>query len=370
MKAARAPRRDKRKVRLLVVSEGEIRDSSIEFLPDHIGAGDLLVVNDAATLPASLYGRDGIGNRLEVRLRAQLDDRVWQAVVFGAGDWHTPTEERPSPPRFKEGDDVIFSGDFRARVLGENELSARLLDLEFNLSGAELWRSIYLHGKPVQYSYMDEDMKLWAVQNVYSSRPWAVEMASAGHALDWRLLLKLMKKGVRIVSLTHGAGLSSTGDADVDRALPLAERFEIPQATMEAVRLTRAEGSRVIAVGTSVVRALESASLRLSGFTDMKIDPGYKLQFVDGLLTGTHEMSESHYQLLGAFLPESLLLRISNHLAEEDYLTHEFGDSCLLMAGSESLEHAGLITKKKEGQTASISLNRQLLSDCLKDVVD
>jgi len=336
MKAANTPRYDKRKVRLLVVREGEFEDSSIEFLPDHLQPGDLLVVNDAATLPASLYGRDGNDNQLEVRLRAQLDDRIWQAVIFGAGDWRTPTEDRPTPPRFKAGEEVIFSGGFRARVLRENELSERLLDLEFNLSGADLWRSIYRHGKPIQYSYMNEELKLWAVQNVYSSRPWAVEMPSAGHALDWQLLLKLIRKGVQIASLTHGAGLSSSGDADIDRALPLSEKFEIPQATMEAVRLTRTRGGRVIAVGTSVVRALESVSLGLSGFTDVKIGPGHKLQLVDGLLTGTHDVSESHYQLLGAFLPESALIRISHHLDEQNYLTHEFGDSCLIIAGSEA----------------------------------
>jgi S-adenosylmethionine:tRNA ribosyltransferase-isomerase len=324
---------DKRKVRLLVVKGGEMLDGSIESLPDHIEAGDLLVVNDAATLPASLYGRDGNDSQLEVRLRAQLDGSVWQAVIFGAGDWRTPTEERPAAPRFKAGEEVIFSGDFRARVLRENELSDRLLDLEFNLTGADLWRSIYQHGKPVQYSYMNEELNLWSVHNVYSSRPWAVEMPSAGHALDWKLLLRLMKKGVRIVSLTHGAGLSSTGDEHIDRALPLAERFEIPQATMDAVRLTRERGGRVVAVGTSVVRALESACHGLSGFTDLRIGPGHKLNLVDGLLTGTHEMSESHYQLLGAFLPETFLLGISRHLEEQDYLTHEFGDSCLIIAG-------------------------------------
>ncbi|HEX5734508.1 MAG TPA: S-adenosylmethionine:tRNA ribosyltransferase-isomerase [Blastocatellia bacterium] len=335
MRAAASPRADKREVRLLVVGDGEIRDSSIELLPDNLKPGDLLVVNDAATLPASLHGRDAFDNQLEVRLSAQLGESVWQAVVFGAGDWRTLTEDRPSPPLFKPGEEVIFSRDFRARVLRENELSARLLDLEFNLSGAELWRSIYRHGKPVQYSYMNDDLKLWSVQNVYSGRPWAVEMASAGHALDWQLLLKLMKKGVRVVSLTHGAGLSSTGDADIDRALPLAERFEIPQATMEAVRAARSRGGRVIAVGTSVVRALESAGLGLSGVTDLKIGPGHRLQLVDGILTGTHEVSESHYQLLGAFLPESVLSRISHHLEEQGYLTHEFGDSCLIIAGGE-----------------------------------
>jgi S-adenosylmethionine:tRNA ribosyltransferase-isomerase len=261
-----------------------------------------------------------------------LDERVWQAAVFGAGDWRTPTEDRPSPPRFAEGEEILIAPDFRARVRGEDQLSERLLNLEFSLSGEELWRNLYRYGNPVQYSYLNEKLKLWSVQNVYSSRPWAVEMPSAGHALSWRLLLKLIRKGVRIAPLTHSAGLSSTGDAKIDRALPLAEKFEIPASTMEAVRRTKASGDRVIAVGTSVVRALESASFGLSGFTSLKLGPGYERKIVDGLLTGTHDVSESHYQLLRAFLPENVLARVSRHLERQDYLTHEFGDLCLILA--------------------------------------
>src|SRR5262249_30867332 len=153
----------------------------------------------------------------------------------------------------------------------------------FNLSGEELWRSLYQYGRPVQYSYLNDELNLWSVQNVYSSRPWAVEMPSAGHALGWQSLLKLIRKGVEIVPLTHGAGLSSTGDLGIDRPLPLAEKFEIPAPTMEAVRRTRAGGGRVIAVGTSVVRALESAGLGLSGFTALKLGHGYDLKIVGGL---------------------------------------------------------------------------------------
>jgi S-adenosylmethionine:tRNA ribosyltransferase-isomerase len=333
MRAASAPRADKTNVKLLIVNEDGIEDSSMECLPDYLRPEDLLVVNDAATLPASLQARDARNNRVELRLTAQLDDRVWQAAVLGAGDWRTPTEERPSPPRFVKGEEILIATDFRARVRGEDRLSERLLNLEFNLSGEELWRNLYRHGKPVQYSYLNDELKLWSVQNVYSSRPWAVEMPSAGHAFSWALLLKLIRKGVRIVPLTHGAGLSSTGDVKIDRALPLAERFEIPASAMEAVRRARAGGGRVIAAGTSVVRALESASLGLSGFTSLKLGPGYERKVVDGLLTGAHDVSESHYQLLRAFLPENVLARVSQHLERQDYLTHEFGDLCLILAG-------------------------------------
>lgn len=332
MKAARAPRADKTKVRLLIANETEMTDSLMESLPEHLRAGDLLVVNDAATLPASLYGRDAKNNPLELRLTTQLEPQVWQAVVFGAGNWQTPTEDRPAPPALREGEEIYLAPDFRARVLNETPLSQRLLQLQFNLAGEALWRSLYQYGKPVQYSYLNDELKLWSVQNLYSSRPWAVEMPSAGHALNWQLLLDLIRKGVQIVPLTHGAGLSATGDVKIDGALPLAEQFEIPAATMEAVRRTKANGGRVIAIGTSVVRALESASQSRRGFTTLRLGSGYQLKVVDGLLSGTHDVSESHYQLLRAFLPETILRSVSQHLDEQNYLTHEFGDLCLILA--------------------------------------
>jgi S-adenosylmethionine:tRNA ribosyltransferase-isomerase len=331
MKAARSPRTDRTKVKLLVVAAGEMQDGWMKQLPDYLRTGDLLVVNDAATLPASLHGRAAHNQPVEIRLAAQLDERVWQVVLFGAGDWRTPTEHRPAPPHINAGETITFAKDFSAIVRREHQLSDRLLELDFNHTGADLWRRIYRYGKPVQYSYLADELKLWSAQNVYGSRPWAVEMPSAGHALDWQLLLKLKHRGIQIATLTHGAGLSATGDAELDRALPLAERYEIPASTWEAVNRTRVNGGRVIAVGTSVVRALESAPLGLSGFTSLKIGPAHQLQFVDGLLTGTHDVTESHYQLLRAFLPESRLTSISQHLEVNEYLTHEFGDACLLL---------------------------------------
>ncbi len=330
MKAARAPRAEKTKVKLLVVENGELQDSRMEALPQHLRAGDLLVVNDAATLPASLHGRDAKDNAIELRLTTQLDAQVWQAVALGAGDWHTLTEHRPAPPRLQTGEEIYLAPDFRARVLKANPLSDRLLNLQFNLSGEALWRNLYQHGKPVQYSYLDDELKLWSVQNIYSGRPWAVEMPSAGHAMNWQLLLELLRKGVQVVSLTHGAGLSSTGDERIDRALPLAERFEIPAATMQALQRTKANDGRVIAMGTSVVRALESAGA--NGFTTLRLGAGYQRHVVDGLLTGTHDVSESHYDLLRAFLPEAVLTGVSQHLEAQNYLAHEFGDLCLVLA--------------------------------------
>jgi S-adenosylmethionine:tRNA ribosyltransferase-isomerase len=333
---ARAPRADKISARLLVVAADRFSDDTIDSLAQYLLPGDLIVVNDAATLPASLAGRDARGNQIEVRLAAQVNERVWRAVVFGAGDWRTATENRVDPPGLKSGDTVAFAEDFRATLDPENGFSGRLVRIRFDAEPDELLRLIYRYGMPVQYSYMNDQLALWSVQNVYGSRPWAMEMPSAGHALNFQMLLKLAKKGVRIAPLTHAAGLSSTGDPEIDRALPLPEQYEIPSETMDAVIRTRQRRRRVIAVGTSVVRALEGSTPGLKGVTGLKIGAGHRLRYVDGLLTGTHDASESHYQLLRAFVSESVLAAITRHLEEHDYLTHEFGDLCLIFKKGET----------------------------------
>ena len=330
MKPANSPPANSNEVRLLVVKGGSFENSRMNLLPDQLDSGDLLVVNDAATIPASLQGMSVHGEALEIRLTRQLDNSVWEAVAFGAGDWRQPTEKRQPPSTLRVKDGIVFAPGFSASVVALSQVSDRLLSLDFNLESASLLRSVYRYGKPVQYSYMLNDLKLWSVQNIYSSRPWAVEMPSAGHGLTWSILLKLFKKGINVVSLTHGAGLSSTGDNRIDAALPLAERFEIPQSTMDAVVQTRASGGMVIAAGTSVVRALESADENLSGTTTLRIGEGYRPRIVDGLLTGTHEVTESHYQLLSAFLSREALTTMTRELEREAYRTHEFGDLCLI----------------------------------------
>ncbi|MEP7271976.1 MAG: S-adenosylmethionine:tRNA ribosyltransferase-isomerase [Acidobacteriota bacterium] len=339
MKPARSPRSNTTRIRLLVAREGELQHSAMDHLPEHLEAGDLLVVNDAATMPASLHGRDQNNNEVEIRLTRQLREHVWEAVIFGIGNWEVPTEKRPSPPRLRRGDEVSFAEDFKATVLEASPLSERLLTLEFDLDEPALWRLLYQYGKPIQYSYMQGELDLWSVQNIYGGRPWAAEMPSAGYALKWSLLLKLLRMGVQVVALTHGAGLSSTGDARIDEELPLVEAFEIPLATMDAVARTRARGGRVIAIGTSVVRALESADAGLSGITSLRLGPEYRPKIVDGLLTGTHDVSESHYKLLRAFLPESMLLRLNEQLELAGYLTHEFGDLCLILRSAGDGRH-------------------------------
>jgi len=335
------PREEPALGRLLAfdVESGDLEDRRMDALPHLLFRGDLLVVNDAATLPASLQGTTANGDSIEVRLAGRGDDdREWAAALLGRGDWRTRTEERPLPPPVAAGDVLRFGEDLAARVLRVSTLSPRLVDVTFDREGARFWEALYRRGRPIQYSHLKGPLALWHVQTSYGARPWAVEAPSAGLPLTWQLLSDLRERGIALASITHAAGLSSIGDASVDAVLPLPERYDIPAATVEAIERAHRERGRVIAVGTTVVRALEGSAAahggRLKagpGITGLRIDAAFALRVVDGLLTGLHEPGTSHFALLSAFAREDRLKQIWIHAEETGYLGHEFGDSMLIL---------------------------------------
>jgi S-adenosylmethionine:tRNA ribosyltransferase-isomerase len=329
--------------RLLVVDPqlGAARSSCIGELPSFLREHDLVVLNDAATLPASLQARTQTGAAVELRLLGPGEGSVFSAVLFGAGDYHIRTEHRPAPPELEIGERLAIGSALQARVLGRSEISPRLLEVQFDREGAALWRALYAHGRPVQYAHQSEALALWSVQTLYATRPWAAEMPSAGRPLSAKTLLAIKRRGIGLASLTHAAGLSATGDPVLDRALPLPERYEIPSETAQAITETRARGGRVIAVGTTVVRALESAALRGRGevlagaaVSSLRLDPSHRLLAVSGLLTGVHSPEESHYDLLGAFVDATTLQRSLDQARALGYRNHEFGDASLILPGA------------------------------------
>jgi len=191
-------------------------------------------------------------------------------------------------------------------------------------------------GRPIQYAHVPEPLALMDVWTKIAAEPIAFEPPSAGFALDWRMLESWRARGVGFTTLSHAAGLSSTGDAELDRRLPFDEFYRIPRACASAVEAAKSRSGRVIVIGTSVVRALESAatgdgSVRLGvGLASGRIARGAKLRVVDAILTGVHQPGESHFELLRAFAGDSLLDRMRAEAAERGYRAHEFGDSVLI----------------------------------------
>jgi S-adenosylmethionine:tRNA ribosyltransferase-isomerase len=341
MKAATRAQRRPHDAKLLVVdAAGRLEHAPRVYLADFFAPGDLLVANDAATLPASLRGQHRPTQRtIEVRLagRASLAvDAVHEfvAIVFGAGDHRTRTEDRPAPPPLQAGDQLAL-GPLRAVVLRTLD-HPRLVALRFVGTADEIWAGIARHGKPIQYAHLAEPLAVWDTWTQVAALPVAFEPPSAGFVLDWALLDALKARGVGFATLTHAAGISSTGDPALDARLPFDEPYHLPAATVRAIARAQAIGGRIVALGTTVTRALEHAASRDGllrageGLADQRIGPHTRLRVVDAILSGTHEAGSSHHELLRAFVDDTVLRRADDALERHGYRTHEFGDSVLI----------------------------------------
>jgi S-adenosylmethionine:tRNA ribosyltransferase-isomerase len=341
MSPATQPIQRPRDAKLLVIDgQGHLTHVPRAEFADHLQRGDLLVANDAATLPASLSGiHEPTGSRIELRLAgadalAPAKVRRFRAILFGDGDYRTRTEDRPAPPRMAAGDRLLF-GPLAAeieRVLGH----PRLLEVRFQGSPGGIWRGIAHHGRPIQYAHMTSPLALWDVWTRIAGPPVAFEPPSAGFVLDWQLIATARRRGVAFATITHAAGISSTGDPLLDAQLPFDEPYGIPHSTATLIRRTRASGGRVIAIGTTVVRALEDAAradgtvAAGEGVARHLIGRTTRLRVVDAILSGTHEPGTSHYELLRAFADEATLARADSELQARGYRTHEFGDSVFI----------------------------------------
>lgn len=337
--------------RLLVVdTSGRITHARRSRFVDLLHPGDLVVANDAATLPASLQGQhDPTGAAIEVRLagRGSLapdDVSVFSAILFGAGDFRTRTEDRLPPPSVAEGDGLTL-GPLSATI--ESLLAhPRLVSLRFDGTPDRIWAGLARHGRPIQYSHVPTPLALWDVWTPIAGAPVAFEPPSAGFVIDWQSVAAMRARGIGFVTLTHAAGVSSAGDPALDRRLPLDEAYWIPSSTARAIRRVRARGGRIIAVGTTVVRALEHSAERDgrvhagAGMATTRIDATSRLRVIDAILSGTHEPGTSHYELLRAFVDEATLDRATAALDASRYRTHEFGDSVFIATSATPLSNA------------------------------
>ena len=356
MLAAREPiQRPKGAKLLAIAADGRMTHHSRSALVGLLRPGDLVIANDAATIPASLAGIHlPTAAPIEVRLAGRPSlrpDEVhrFSAVVFGPGDWRTRTEDRAPPPLLLRGDRLVL-GPLSATIeagLGH----PRLVLVAFDGSTDAIWAGIARHGRPIQYAHLRQALELWDSWTKIANRPAAFEAPSAGFALDWQLLADLSAKGIGFATLTHAAGISSTGDEALDARLPFDEPYVIPPGTVAAIARAKAEGGRVIAIGTTVVRALEHAAGRNGrlepgeGIATGRIGPATPLRIVDAILSGVHEAGTSHFELLRAFAADEILEAADHALNARGYRTHEFGDSIFLEKSSPRSSRHPVITR-------------------------
>jgi S-adenosylmethionine:tRNA ribosyltransferase-isomerase len=321
-------------VRLMIIDRagGRVEHTRFDHLGEFLRSGDLLVFNTSRTLPASLEGCAApVGPCIEIRLAEHLADDSWLALLLcQRGD--------PFSCGLRGGMQINFGDDLTGTVEERDERIPRLWRLRFSKTGAELMDSLYRLGRPIRYEYVSAPWNLDYYQTVYAREPGSAEMPSAGRAFTWRLLFDLQRRGIETAYVVLHTGLSSYMDDELDAQHPASEEeYFISETAAEKINRKREQGGRVVAVGTTVVRALESvadAAGRIQhrhGYTRLRITAQHQLKAVDGLLTGLHEPEASHLDLLTAFLPAEKIRDAYEEAVRLRYLWHEFGDLNLIV---------------------------------------
>jgi S-adenosylmethionine:tRNA ribosyltransferase-isomerase len=314
-------------VRMAVVDSDRTHHRQARELPLWLEQGDLLVVNVSATLPSALeVERRGCTWGLHVS--AELDDGAW------AVELRRPGNTGPGVP--EPGEVLRLPGGVRLRIADPHPDGQTRLWRATTLPVVDRVAYLRRHGSPIRYPYLHGKWPISDLQNVYAAVPGSAEMPSAGRPLSRRVLVDLMSAGVVIAPLVLHTGVASQESHEP----PQPEWASVPAATARLVNVTRAAGGRVVAVGTTVVRALESAAsddgavAPYDAWTSLVLSSARPARVVSGLLTGLHEPEASHLDLLEAVAGRELVDRAYADITTPDaprYLWHEFGDSMLLL---------------------------------------
>ncbi|MDX3671401.1 S-adenosylmethionine:tRNA ribosyltransferase-isomerase [Streptomyces europaeiscabiei] len=331
----RGPGLDRDGVRLLVSRGTEVSHHAFTALPGLLRAGDLLVVNTSPTLAAAVDGTVGPA-RVVVHFSTRGDDGRW-AVELRDPDGRGTTRARTGGPA---GTEVRLPGD--VRLVLEEPMSERGERLWWaRVSSAAVAGVLRVHGRPIRYSYTERDQPLSVYQTVFAlpSRDGAgsAEMPSAGRPFTARLVAELVSRGVQFAPVVLHTGVASAEAHEP----PYPERFAVPEASARLINSAKADGGRVVAVGTTAVRAVESATgsdgvvRAREGWTGLVVTPERGVRGVDGLLTGLHEPEASHLLMLEAVGGRAAIDRAYQEAVGGRYLWHEFGDVHLVLPPEE-----------------------------------
>jgi S-adenosylmethionine:tRNA ribosyltransferase-isomerase len=316
-------------VRLLVArrSEEAISHHVFSELPELLAPGDVVVINVSATIPAAVPARRSDGEQVRVHFatRAPHLEDDWRVVEVRTADGSRPLRQAA-------GESLTLRGGATLELVAPYASGQRLMLARFCCA---LLVDEYLerHGEPIRYAHVPRPWPLEDYQNVYAISPGSAEMPSAGRPMTRELISRLVAREIVVAPITLHCGVSSPESDEP----PFPEWYEVPAHTSEAIAAARDRGGRVIAVGTTVVRALESAggpdrrTCPRSGWTGLVVTPECGVAVVDGLITGWHEPEASHLQMLEALMGPELLARSYQAALDSGYLWHEFGDSHLIL---------------------------------------
>jgi S-adenosylmethionine:tRNA ribosyltransferase-isomerase len=304
-------------------SSGSLTDTRFDRLGEHLAAGDLLVFNNSATTAAALPARLD-SDRVELRLSTPLEAGGW-LVELRTADL-CPLAPPPLPAQ------IELPGGAHATLVSAFGASHRLAVAELQL-GAPVEEYLARYGRPIRYPRGERDRPIGDYQTVFALEAGSAEMPSAARPFTAELVAELVARGVLFAPLTLHTGVSSLEAGEA----PYPERYRVPAATAWLVNAVRARGGRVVAVGTTVVRALETVAAPDgtvapgAGYTDLVVTPERGVRAIDGLITGWHEPESSHLQLLEAAAGRTLLERSYRVARGHGYAWHEFGDSHLIL---------------------------------------
>lgn len=316
-------------VRMLVATktDGGLVPSSFTFLPRFLEPGDVLVVNTSGTIPAAIDAVGADGKELVVHLSTRLDDERWVVEPRRPDGRATERWTGPPPPG-----PLALDGGASLVLEAPYDPGGRLWVATLRLAQPTL-RWLTVHGRPIRYGYVERAWPIEMYQNVYATEPGSAEMPSAGRPFTPEVITRLVAKGVIVTPLVLHTGVASLGADE----LPYPERVHVPEATAALVNAAHERGRRVVAVGTTVVRALETSAdeggvaRACDGWTDVVITPERGVRVTDGLLTGWHEPESSHLLMLEAVAGIDLLRASYAQGLAEGYRWHEFGDVHLIL---------------------------------------
>jgi S-adenosylmethionine:tRNA ribosyltransferase-isomerase len=317
-------------VRMLVAYRREetIVHSTFSLLPTLLDEGDLVVVNTSGTLAAAAEGKDTSGRDVVVHFSTELGPAMWvveprRPVVTATEPWGD------APPPWR-----VVMADGASIELLEPYADSRRLWVALVSTPVPVTRWLAVHGRPIRYGYVGRPWPISTYQNVYVTEPGSAEMPSAGRPFTTEMVTRLAAKGVGISPIVLHTGVASLEAGEH----PYPERVKVSEATARRVNLAKTMCRRVVAIGTTVVRALESAFDKqtgevrmLDGWTDLVVTPERGISVVDGLLTGWHEPEASHLLMLEAVAGRALLEKSYEAALADGYLWHEFGDVHLVL---------------------------------------